>query len=54
LVDYPRGVWYQETVATRKQRGGTHEEKVNQMETPKQEPEPARNCFRAMVRDLIR
>src|SRR5208337_5647857 len=47
LVDYPRGVWYQEIVAARKQRGGTHEEKVNQMETRKQEPKPSPKRLRA-------
>src|SRR5271157_6200027 len=53
LVDYPRGVWYQENVAACK-RGNTAGERVKQMKTPKQEPEPPRERLRAMIRDLHR
>jgi hypothetical protein len=41
-------------VAARKHGGNTAGEKVIQMETPKQEPEPPRKRLRAMIRDLDR
>src|SRR5208337_4827857 len=54
VVDYPRGVWYQENVAACKHGGNTAGEKIKQMETPKQEPEPPRKRLRAMLRGLSR
>src|SRR5208282_2165010 len=53
LVDYPRGVWYQNQVAAGKHGGNAAGEKVMQMETAKQEPEPHRKRSHAVIRGMI-